>query len=287
MRKLFCLLLLFPVLYPAFAQESDAITNLTYFPDGHQTLVFGDKINVRARPATDAPALDQLLIGEAVTVLATDTTQTTVNGWTAQWSRIAYTKNGQRKEGFVWNGLLSPVSIKKNGATLVYNVARAIVKKEKDPTGFVYETREAVLEIRAVREGKIVSTVSAPMQIESGYETYVTVNDTLNLPPYQTAFDFNVYYPACGYAAYNVWCLWDGKQLTALPLLTSVSDAGVFHESENYIFPSADNGAEGRILYEYQHGEGFEGDGEYDYVRRVRTMSWNGKSFQKPKIKAD
>lgn len=43
-------------------------------------------------------------------------------------------------------------------------------------------------------------------------------------------------------------------------------------------------GIEGKIMYVYEHGESTGNGGESDFVRRVRTMAWDGKNFKKPVI---
>lgn len=268
-----------------FSQEEMPMeVGLTSFSDGHKTRVFGDRINVRAQPHKDAAVLDQLLIGEAVTVLATDEAEMTLNGWTANWSKIAYTKTGQRKEGYVWNGLLSPVATEKNGTVFVYNVVNATTKKTKTTHGEEYEASFLDVEIRAARSGKIVSSVSASLEIDAEYSTQVSVRDSLGLTDYETCIDFSFFFAPCGYHEYDMSCLWDGARLTLLPVLYSAGDGYGYEENEIYIFPNDEKGIAGKIMYAYEHGESTGAEGESDFVRRVRTMAWDGKIFKKPVI---
>lgn len=275
---------------PVFSQEETEFVDnsvvLTALPDNHQTRVFGDKINVRARPEKDAAVLDQLLIGDPVTVLATDEAELTLNGWTAPWSKIAYTKAGQRKEGYVWNGVLSLVSTEKKGTFFVYNIVKTTTKKTKTADGEEYEATFFQVEIRAARGGKIVSSVSASLELNTDYSTEITVRDSLAVPPYQTALNFTFFFAPCGYHESDIWCLWDGEKLTLLPGLDSSGggDGGDFYEeeTESYIFPTDENGRDGEILYESVSRTSREGG--YDVVRRVRVVNMESDPIKKPVI---
>lgn len=254
-------------------------SGLAVFSANQETLVFGDKINVRSGPKKDASVLTQLLVGEAVKILAQDTATLTLNGWTANWAKIEFNKNG-KQQGYVWGGVLSPTALRLGDVSFVYGVVRSEIENKKEE----YAPRKHDIEIRAVKANRIISTVKTELVMESGYSTQAFLYEDLGLPNFNKALNFNFFYEACGYPSYDVWCLWDGSSLTALPTLTSVADGGVFYDSEEYIFPENKEGVAETLLYKHEHYEVTDEENELDYdkTERVRKMKWNGKTYEKP-----
>ena len=138
--------------------------------------------------------------------------------------------------------------------------------------------------MRALRNGKIISSATFAVNIDFSYETSALLSDNRGLPGYQNILQIQLYYPACGYVQYDLFCLWDGNTLTPLPALTSAADAGAFHESESYTFPNEEKGIPDAIIYSYELGEGMEDTGEYDYTLHLRPMLRAGNTFKKPEI---
>ncbi|MBK8557222.1 MAG: SH3 domain-containing protein [Lewinellaceae bacterium] len=251
--------------------------------ENYTTLVFGDKINVREAPNTTSKVVAQLKAGDEVKIIETDTTTATFNGWTASWCKIAFAQNGRQLEGYAWSGLLSPIPLYTPDVLFVYNVTRTKAEQVKRD-GYEYENLVNEVEIRAVRNGNIISSVHTTMQFDGGYETQAFSYGAQGVPNCERLLKFTFFYPACGYTSYDFWCIWDGKQLLPLPLLSSFADAGAIHENESYIFPENENGLPDQILYQYELDEGMIMDGTYDYYKHIRPMLWNGKKFVKPEI---
>jgi hypothetical protein len=245
--------------------------------ENHQTLVFGDKINVRTAPNKDAQILTQLLAGEAVTVLSSDTAQLTQNGWTTNWVKIAFDKNGKRQEGYAWGGVLSFKGIQVGDVLFVYGVVK---KSEDDTEGFAkYE-----IEIRAVRKNQIISSVKTEIGMESAYDTQAFLFGDLGLRPYKNVLSCQFTFGACDYPQYEVPCLWDGSKLALLPTLLSVFNAGVFTHSESYLFPKSEGGISDSLLFQVEETEGSEGEEGYSSTHQVVKMNWNGKAWEKPDL---
>lgn len=280
----------------SFAQEGEPVENpleinwsqeLSGPENGWKCLVFGDKINVRAEPKAQAKAIAQLDIGSETKVLETDTAFHEANGWRARWAKIEFEKDGKRQTGWAWSGLLSPALLDDgHGARFVYGVIGAKKTKQKDPkTGETWDEEEQELEIRAVRGGKIVSSARFKARIGQGYYSQAAVFGAMGMKNCQNVLKVSVYYPACGYASYDFFCLWDGQKLLQMPVLTSAADAGAFYESEEYVFPSqTDKNMTEELLYRYELGEGMEVDGAFDGKVFVRKMVFDGKNWSKPKL---
>lgn len=287
MIKQTCLLLLFFSFSCLLsAQEEESATHpLGVFADNQKALVFGSKVNIRQSPAKDAPVLTQLTAGEAVTVLATDAATLTLNGLTAPWVKIAFQKDGKRQEGYAWAGILSPATQALGDVTLVYGVTKAAIEKmegvkpEEQGTSGKYD-----VEIRALRGGQVVSTVAATIFMDGGYYSQLFKYDNLGLKQFRNWVLLRYGFDACGYPSYEIWCAWDGARLNLLPVLSTISDAGVFFDAEAYLFPETEGGLPDMLLYQHEHGEGMIEDGASDYSKKQRVMTWNGKAYVKPKL---
>lgn len=259
-------------------QQANA-TLLDQFPEQHPTAVFGDKINVRAAPAKDAPVVTQLFAGEAVTVLVSDTARLTQNGRTACWAKISFLKEGNRQEAYAWGGVLSPNVLKVDQTTFTYGMTKVETSKKGEED---YAPSKREVEIRAVRNNRIISSVKVDLIFESGYYTEAYLYGNLGLKTWSNVLKFTFFYEACGYPSYDLWCLWDGNKLILLPSLLTVSDAGVFAHVENYLFPESENGIPDTLLIEQKEVQGMIEDGTYDYTQKIRPIKWNGKTFEKP-----
>jgi Bacterial SH3 domain len=287
MKHIFSLLKMLSISAILFAQEETAEfygTPLAQLPENHRTTVFGDKINIRAQPDKNAAVLDQLGMGDPVTVLSADTSSMTQNGWSANWHKISYTKGGATKEGYAWGGVLSPVTLRAGDVSFVYNVVKSASKKEKSD-GFEYETSVQDIEIRALQNGRILAKHTVPLTMDPGYFTNAFAYDNLGLGQCKNILKLEFNYPACGYTAYEVWFLWDGAKFNQMPVLQSFADAGAVAETETYIFPNVEGGLPDAVLYRYEllqnNTENLE---EYDRSEKQRKMIWDGKSFVKPKV---
>ncbi|MBK6997499.1 MAG: hypothetical protein IPH31_22325 [Lewinellaceae bacterium] len=72
-----------------------------------------------------------------------------------------------------------------------------------------------------------------------------------------------------------------------LPALSSVSEAGLFSYSKNYLFPKSKDGMAEVLLFQVEQTEGMIEDGNYSYTQRLRQMIWNGKVWEKTKSEDD
>lgn len=254
------------------------------------TYVFGDKINVRAQPRTDAPAAAQLLAGDEVVVLEVSPEHSTLNGLDLPWFKVQY--GADRKTGFVWGGLLSAWGRQSDGD--VRFVANAVKSDNKNPEdGMPTYT----LEVRAVRNGAVLHKVSTVLTNGGGIYHTQPEPGARGLAGYRTLLCLNIAVGACGYANDEWFVLWNGRQLVSLPVCTSVADGGVFSHSESYRFPepapydeigeSGHRGDPNRLYFCIEHHEREDLDDDQGWNEsnwtRARPMRWDGQKFVRPK----
>ncbi|MEZ4917519.1 MAG: SH3 domain-containing protein [Saprospiraceae bacterium] len=277
---LFAVMLFAQLTLPAQEWDEYSISEMETYQAGLKTQIFGDLCNVRNAPNAQGSIVAKLAIGTPVTILESSEESSTYNGWTARWSKIQFQQDGKTMSGYIWNGLLSPLAHQTNGVSFVYNVVKAETKKNE----YGYDNSTHTVEVRAVRNGKVQSKAQFELQITPGSSTEMQLVDNPGLAPYQNAFRISIYFPACGYANYTLTCLWDGNQLTALPILSGASDAGVFWEDEVFIFPNEKNGIPGKLVYQYELSQGMEEEGELDYKKSMRLVEMKDGRFIKPKL---
>lgn len=261
--------------------------SMMYTGEGDTTFVFGDKVNVRQQPRTDAQVAFQLVAGDAVVILEEREERSTLNKIDLPWYKVK-TFSGQT--GYIWGGLLSLWGIQQDGD--VKFVAGAVqsdgLKPEQDgvPT--------YTFEVRAVRNGTVLNKITTTIQNQGLVRRVPIEIGARGLQGYRALLCFDIGVDACGYPQNEWYILWDGHKLVPLPLTTSMADGGVIYHSESYIFPEGPDqstaghyGDPSRIYFSIEHGEEEELDGDNGWNssswKRVRPMRWDGKQFIKPK----
>ncbi len=265
-----------------------ANAQLFYFQANDTTCIFGDKINVRSQPKTDAAVAFQLVAGDLVILLEESTERSTLNKIDLPWYKIK-TLAGQT--GFVWGGLLSLWGVQQDGDVRFVAGVLQSDGKRADQDGVPTYT----FEVRAVRNGTVLHKVSTQIQNEGSVHPISIEPGARGLKGYRDLLCLDIGFEACGYPQESWYILWDGQKLVPLPLCTSIADAGVFAHSERYIFPQSPyedipghSGDDSLIYFCIEHyeeeelGEGNEGWNQ-DSWTRVRPMRWDGKQFLKPK----
>ncbi len=252
---------------------------------GDTAAIFGDKINMRAQPSTDAGTVTQLAAADQVSILEVSDKTATLNGLTLPWYKVQAL--GTRSTGYVWGGLLSimPPTL-SNGVQLVAGAVKSVPGTGDNPAEYQFE-------LRAVRNGAVVNKIST--SIKSGGHAYFSSVEqgARGLKGYSLLLIMNMGYEACGYPWYEWYVLWDGSQLLALPVCESIADAGVFSHTESYMFPQGPDeyspghyGPEDQVYFAIEHHEMEEldtGGWNENSWKRVRPMTRSGKQWIRPK----
>lgn len=202
-----------------------------YFDVQFETLVFGDKVNVREKPGTDAAVIAQLKGGDYVTILAVTEQPQNVGGIDAPWYQIAF---GDHQKGWVWGGTLSTNGLWYVGQTRI-SMGLTAFKKGTDDQPVIY-----MFEMRAFNaQGQLLD--KAQQKIESYDMVWVTADSVklgaLGMSKYAASMMVSIGFPACGHTTWDWYVLWDGKKFKSLPLCGSNGEAGIGHHLEYYLFP--------------------------------------------------
>lgn len=283
MKHLSTLLLLCFCLNAGIAQQSFQIQ----WPAGDTVSVFGDKINVRSQPSTDAAAVTQMVAGDLLRIVEAGTQTSTMNGITLPWYKVQ-SLNG-KTSGFVWGGLLSIMPPSSMGDTrFVGGLLKMVAGQEPE------NTPDYTFEIRAIRNGAITSKATTNIKGDGYIYFHPVEKGARGLKGHSGLMMLTLSGESCGVPWYDWYVLWNGSQLTSLPVCESIADADVFSHLESYLFPQGLDeftpghfGAEDQVYFSIAHEEKEEredGTGwDENGWTRARLMRWDGKQWIRPK----
>lgn len=260
------------------AQAEYGVYNYGEFLLESPVLLFGDKVNIREEPSINANVVATLTIGDPMEIIDKAETRYTVNDYTTNWYQVAFEKEGERKEGYVWGGLISIVSLPlKTFDEDHFDVLLFAITGFDEEKGFTGEARIA-------REGAIISKVSfdiiSHIEIEGGGYSHSIAGlalDDAGFSQLDNIFVLSFTYGACGVASAEVLLFWNGKKLVYGVEGISVSEADVFSQTCDFFFPDEIEGSPNYLI----HVQTF--DEYYDEVapeHTVKLYRWTGKKLE-------
>ncbi|RFS20472.1 SH3 domain-containing protein [Chitinophaga silvatica] len=258
MRKLFLLLLIFSSKIVA-AQDFPDMRSWAIYGDSTERYIFSDTAFIRSSPDTKQPPIDTLLAGDNILVLNVTNKPLTIRGIKGPWLKINYTKNGEQKNGYVWQGLISCAPLRRGDTKFVYGIERradsiAIDGKKRDTIP------QFLVRLKVVQNGKIITKSSLIVSDdESANFSGGKIMSGMGLSNVQNIIILSFSGEACGIPTYDYYFAWTAdSKLVQLPHKTSIGDADVFYHSENFIFPNEKNGKPDLIVWEMSTEEATE-----------------------------
>jgi hypothetical protein len=247
MKKIIALLLCtLPLL--ATAQEQEYSMGVYELGENKETYIFADTARIRQSPSLQAAVLDSLFAGDALTLLRRTDTITNGSGKKAPWYEVRYEKDGKSRQGYIWGGLLSFRALRRGAVKFVYGIYHISTDSVRDQFD-IYTTDNAHVGIKVLKDGKIVARDSYTVGTESLMDTEAGFQDAKGLKQVETVLRTVFSGAACAVPTFTHYHCWNGTQLIALPVITDVSDAGVFYHDETYIFPADKGGQPGKIIF--------------------------------------
>lgn len=217
-----------------FAQDNPLFF-MGKFANGSKTKLFGHNVNVRNSPDTKTgTVVAQLPIGTEVTIVEEAETFT-INGYKAPWYKVSFTKDNEKKSGYIWGGFLSAFSFDLNDENkLLY--------------GFYGDDniQKFMSQIKIIKNTEIVAKLNFE-PVSDVYEMPFTYNFTVDAKLLSgTGFDnvkniiqINYHYPACGVPFGDIVFFWTGEKLINGTIVHGVSEAGVFRHDYEFVYPDA------------------------------------------------
>ncbi|MBK6997222.1 MAG: SH3 domain-containing protein [Lewinellaceae bacterium] len=290
MKKiLFTLLALLPITF-VFAQESGGENwmvsdgSLEGFVVGNQYFTLVSDANLREKSNTQSMVVTKLPIATPVEIISVSTDSFLQRGVKLPWVQVR-TKATDKPEqtGYLWGGFLALASIQTPNEEYTPNAG---VQYLTGVAAYNEEKHQLTVQVRVAKDNKELSKCE-----------FTTNGDLSYYPSFEVSFEpfqkvkavlsVNYYYPACGYPSGNNLLFWqENNQLTKVLETSSVSDGGVFYDSEESILPTQRGGIGDHIVVTHDHSEFEEKDN--DLVRTsqafgVTVYKWNGNKLLKVK----
>jgi len=288
MQKLLFTTLAFLFTTLLFAQESDpdswmrADGTLEGFVVGNQYYTMVTDANLREKSNTQSNVISKLAIATPIEIVSVSTDSLSLRGVKLPWVQVR-TKTRPVQTGFLWGGFLALASIQTPNEEYMPNAG---VQYLTGVAAYDEKKHQLTVQVRASKDGKELSKCEF---VTSGDLSYYPSFEVIyeSLPKVKAVLSVNYYYPACGYPSGNNLLFWqENNQMTKVLETSSVSDGGVFYDSEEFILPSQRGGIGDHIIVTHDHSE-FEERGE-DMVRSIQKFGivvykWNGSKLVKVK----
>ncbi|WP_293888042.1 MULTISPECIES: hypothetical protein [unclassified Sphingobacterium] len=283
MRKLigYCLVILFVEPLYTEAQENlkfDDNFNLWNVRAGQQATVFVAKAYVRKQPNLKAAMVDSLSVGNVVTITSPPFKGNTIKNFYAPWHEITYTKDGIKKTGFIWLGLLAlGKQSASDGSQYIYGFERLTEISDEQNH---FSTGVKILDAN----GDFLAEHTYPFTYSGQTFAQSKLLPAMGLQNVKQILRMEFLGEACGIPSEYYYMAWTGKQLIDLPSRYSVADAGIYYYDEKMLFPS-EHGKNNQIIYKYiEEGEALDENAKnpnFKITKKQEEFQWGGTSFQK------
>ncbi|MEC5395560.1 SH3 domain-containing protein [Bergeyella sp. RCAD1439] len=266
-RWIFILLAFLPLFLGA--QEEDYASSVFYFEKGSKQKVFSDRTKVRTAPNLTAAVLDSLASGQEIEIVKNTEIVTTLGKRSSYWYQIKYGE----KTGYMWGGNISLGYRTRDGWLFLFGIGQS--ENRVLPSG--EKSKVNLGSIKVLENNRLLD--EAFFDIDSK-ESMASATFTANKSPFLDGVDYilsaSVGGEACGVPTLTQPLLFANRKLIKLPLLLSVSDAGVYYHSEELIFPQ---NAKSRnlLIFKLEEGESEDEDAPLKVTKKEQKIYlWNG-----------
>lgn len=271
-----------------FAQDaSDAWMHsdgsLEGFVVGNQYFTLVSDANLREKSNTQSAVITKLPIATPVEIISVSTDSLNLRGVKLPWVQVR-TKGAQPAQtGYLWGGFLALASIQTPNDEYIPNPG---VQYLTGVTAYDENKHQISVQVRAAKDGKELAKCEFVTNGElSYYPSFELMMESF--PKVKAVLSVNYYYPACGYPSGNSLLFWqENNQLTKVLETSSVSDGGVFYDSEEFILPSQRGGIGDHVIVTQDHSEFEEKDNDFVRTKQsigLRLYKWNGTKLLKVK----
>ncbi len=273
-----------------FAQDIDpdqwmhSDGTLEGFVVGSQYFTLVSDANLREQTNTQSNVIAKLSIATSVEIVSVSTDSFSLRGVKLPWVQVKTKATDKRSmTGYIWGGFLALASIQTPNEDYMPNAG---VQYLTGVSAYNESKHQLTIQVRAAKDGKELSKCEF---VTNGDLSYYPSFDLIaeSFPKVKAVLSVNYYYPACGYPSGNNLLFWqENNQMTKVLETSSISDGGVFYDSEEFILPSQHGGIGDHVIVTHDHSE-FEEKGD-DLVRTKQSFGivvykWNGTKLVKVK----
>ena len=230
--------------------------------EGSVQRIVSDQVNVRATPHMKAQSIDTLNIGQQVTLISKSPHILKLGQRSAHWYKVRYHKDGKDHTGYVWGANFSIGYRYWDGHGFLLGVA---------PSN---DSSSTIMMVNVIKGQQLKQSITFTVSPESLSSAQFRWTNNKGLDGVRSILIAAVSGEACGVPTTTQYMLWNGDKLISLPVLTSVSDAGAFYHTEDYIFPNDKNGKKGQIIktLEVAEDKTEQGNGKMTITQQERTI---------------
>ena len=290
MKKILCILTCVATLSIAKAQndekptvvavevEAEEVYPMSIFSKeiGSTAKIFVDGTNIRNKPSLDGEIIASLPQNTSVKIIADTEVVSNIQERTAKWYEVEF---DNYKKGYVWAANLAVQEIKINNKNLLFGI-----------NGTQYEMLNGFSESYLVGEVKLL--VNNELKDQHTFNAGTAANmsgavfenqEAVRLKDVSSIVLTSVSGEACGIPTYSQYYFVVNDKLVALPKLTSVADAAIFYESEEFFFPQKGNKMTNQFVLETEKAEYINPDAKVlkkNGSTITKIFSWDGVEYK-------
>lgn len=251
--------------------------------DTTERYIFADTALIRNTPDTKQVPIDTLFAGDNITVNGVTNNGLTLRGIRGPWLKISYSKNGTPKSGFIWQGLVSCIPLRRGDTKFIYAVERRadsiyMSGKSKDTL------RRLLVKLKVIKNGIILAKKNLLTYDDgSTYVSFGKVMSSMGLSNVQNMVSISFGGEACGVPLYEYYFAFTkSNQLIRFPDKMNVSDAGAYYHTETFTFPNEKNGKPDMIIWNLTDEEATEKTDKKGYpiikttAKKRAVYVWDG-----------
>jgi hypothetical protein len=252
------------------------------FQAGSVWLTLVTDANLRESPNTASNVLAKLPIATPVTIVEANTDSLELRGVKMPWLKVTCQTGGKAYTGYIWGGFMALAHI-------------------NTPSGYPQEGTTYLIGVGAYNPDKHTITLQVRTALnnrELSKTEFSTQGDLSYYPAFSISYDplknvkavlkINYYFPACGYPSGDNLVFWlENNQLLKVLETSSISEAGLFYSSEEYILPGDKGGIGEHVIVTKDESEFDENSDELLRTKQqiaVTVYKWNGQKLTKLKI---
>lgn len=242
---------------------------------GDTAYVFADIAYIRDYPSTRGRLLDSLPQETALIIKSESYNNAMARGFEAPWRRVSYVKDGQRKEGFIWSGLLALGRLVSEEGNIF---SFGFLRYEKETS---YSPAAYMLQVKCFDRNKnLKSKDYYPAELDEQRYSEYKLLPSMGLSGLQNIFRIGFLGEACGIPSYYYYFSWNGQEILPMFSRYTVGDAGIYYYEEKILFPSEHNLDPNLIIKDIEEGEVIDENAEeyqYKKKRKREKYIWDGK----------
>ncbi|MDM1293154.1 hypothetical protein HX021_02450 [Sphingobacterium sp. N143] len=282
--KVVYLIAIFTCTFLPFSKAQNELTfdddfNLWNLQKGHEATIFANTAYIRSRPNLQGQIIDSLSLGNCLTISSEPFKGNRIKNFYAPWYQVTYTKDGEKKSGFIWLGLLAlGKQVDADGFVYMYGFERFIKRPDHEADYFLTTIK------RLNKEGTLLTSHSFSFVFSGQMATQSKILPAMGLKNVKQILRFEFIAEACGIPTDFTYVAWTGEKFIDLPSRYSIADAGVFYHDEKILFPS-EHKKNNQIIYKYiEEGEVIDDnalDPNYNISKKEEQFQWDGNQFNK------